>query len=152
MNVTKKFTPASDFLGRDEEASPLVAKAQTLNMLKAALAECLPANLAAHCSVANLRNGNLVVFAANNALAAKLKLVAASLPEKITRHTRGKAPQVTSVIVQVQPRPAAPQPPAKHLKLSPGASRVLGEFSSQLPDSELKNAIASLARRIREQG
>lgn len=147
MNFAKKFKPASDFLGDDEKANPLVVKAQALVLLKTALAESLPANLASQCSVANIRNGNLVIFAANNALAAKLRLVAVSLPEKIARLTQGKAPQVTSVTVQVQPRAGPSHDHPKRLELSPNAARVLDEFSMQLPESELKNAIKSLARR-----
>jgi len=121
----------------------LMPQAQRLMELRRIAARALPGNLLRSCSIANYKQGKVVIFAENSAVAAKLKLLAPTLRDHFVK----SAIEVTGIDVEVQPTNPAPPPPAKHTHLSSGAAQALTDLADQLPDSKLKSSINALADR-----
>lgn len=119
----------------------LMPQAQRLMELRRIAAGALPGNLLRSCSIANYKQGKVVIFAENSAVAAKLKLLAPTLRDHFVK----SAIEVTGIDVEVQPTNPPPEAPAKHTHLSPGAAQALSELAEQLPDSKLKSSINALA-------
>jgi hypothetical protein len=119
----------------------LMPQAQRLMELRRIAAGALPGNLLRSCSIANYKQGKVVIFAENSAVAAKLKLLAPTLRD----HFLKSAIEITGIDVEVQPTNPVPEPPAKHTHLSSGAAQALAELADQLPDSKLKSSINALA-------
>jgi hypothetical protein len=128
------------FLNQADAISALMPQAERLNELREILASLLPESLARHCSVANFKEGRVVVFAANGATAAKLKLMLPSLLEQLSR----RVTEVTGMEVAVQVPVSAPQTTDKYAKMSSDAVSELARLCEQLPDSELKSALARI--------
>jgi hypothetical protein len=137
----------SELLAQSDEYHPLMQHAQLLLDLRKALPKVLPGELARYCSIANYKNGRLVVFADNNAVAAKLKLLAAGLPAKLSGHLQATGNQVTAVAIEVQPRYAAPVAARKSAQLSEASANVIARFCDRITDENLRNAMKTLASR-----
>lgn len=123
--------------------SSLIPQAQRLIELRQVIAGLLPANLRRSSSIANYKQGKIVIFAENSAVAAKLKLLAPALQADLVK----SGVEVTAIEVQVQPANRPPPPPEKRAKLTQEACNQLTALSEQLPDSELKTAVQTLAGR-----
>jgi len=123
--------------------SSLIPQAQRLIELRQVVAGLLPAKLRGFASIANYKQGKIVIFAENSAVAAKLKLLAPALQADLVK----SGVEVTAIEVQVQPANRLPSPPQKRAVLTQGACDELAALSKQLPDSELKNAVMALAGR-----
>ncbi|MBI4293950.1 MAG: DUF721 domain-containing protein [Betaproteobacteria bacterium] len=121
----------------------LIPQAKRLLELRQLLSAALPPGLAPYCSVANWRPGRLVILAENNAIAAKLKLLRPTLTHYYLEH----GIEATVIDIRVQPGQAAHPRPKKIAALSRAAADSLSKLAVQLPDSELKTAIAELAKR-----
>ena len=96
-------------LSVDTELQPLVSKTRDLRALRGLVDGFLPPDLARLTRVANLRDGELVLHAANAAAAAKLRLLAGPLSAYLSERRW----QVNSVALRVQPnapRGAVPVP------------------------------------------
>ncbi|MGC9457089.1 MAG: DciA family protein [Halothiobacillaceae bacterium] len=121
----------------------LLAKARLLAGLDALLQEALPESLRGACHVANLRDGTLVVSAANAALATQLRFVAPRLVPALN----GRAPvKIDAIKARVLPgRTARPPRPAPR-KLSEQARRGIGETAAGLPPGRLRSALERLSR------
>jgi hypothetical protein len=133
------------FLTQPDAIASLMPQAQRLIELRKILAAALPETLARHCSIANYKQGKVVVFAANSAVAAKLKLLSPGLSEELSK----RAVEVTGLEVRVQPLNSEGQPVEKSAKMSIEAARAIGRLAGQLSDSELKTALARIAGRGR---
>jgi hypothetical protein len=134
------------FLNRPDGIAPLMPQARRLIELREILAAVLPESLARCCSIANYKQGKVVIFAANGAIAAKLKLMLPTLLEQLSK----RAIEVTGLEVCVQPLASGPQVVEKSSKMSLEAVSELARLCEQLPDSELKLAIRKLASRHRK--
>jgi hypothetical protein len=134
------------FLNQPDGIAPLMSQARRLIELREILAAVLPESLARSCSIANYKQGKVVIFAANGAIAAKLKLMLPTLSEQISK----RAFEVTGLEVCVQPLNSDPQVVEKYAKM--GVKAVLGlvRLCDQLPDSELKIALDKFASRHRK--
>jgi hypothetical protein len=128
------------FLNQADGIAALMPQAERLIELREILASLLPDSLARRCSVANYRQGRVVIFASNGATAAKLKLMLPSLLEQLS----GRAMQVTGLEVVVQAPEFEKQVIEKSAKMSLEAASGLAELCEQLPDSELKTALARI--------
>src|SRR5215472_462365 len=128
------------YLDQTEGVSSLMPQAERLLELRKILASLLPDSLARRCSVANYKQGRVVIFAANGAIAAKLKLMLPSLLEQLS----GRASQVTGLDVVVQARESEAQVTDKSAKITESATLALTALSEQLPDSELKTALSRI--------
>jgi hypothetical protein len=118
----------------------LMPQAKRLLELRQVLLETLPAPLAELASVANFRQGKVVIFAANSAIAAKLRLLGPGLRDRLVE--RGL--QVTALEIEVQPRQDTAALPQKAAVLTDAAREALTRLSTQLPDSQLKSSISAL--------
>ena len=129
------------FLNQAEGIAALMPQTERLIQLREILASLLPDSLARRCSVANFKQGRVIIFASNGAIAAKLKLMLPTLSEQISR----RATEVTGLEVVVQAPQSEPQVAEKSAKMSADAASELAQLSEQLPDSELKTAVSRIA-------
>jgi len=129
------------FLNQADAVSALMPQAERLIELREILSSLLPVSLARRCSVANYKQGRVVIFAANGATAAKLKLMLPALLEQLS----GRALEVTGMDVVVQALEPEPQVSEKSARISSEAASGLAELCEQLPDSELKTALSRIA-------
>jgi len=132
------------FLDHPEGIAPLMPQARRLIELRRIFATALPESLARYTSIANIKQGKLVIFAANGAVAAKLRLLSPALLEQVST----RATEVTGLEVRVQPSVGSVQVPEKSVKMSKIGAANLTQLCEQLPDSELKSAVNRLARRL----
>ncbi|MGB5080463.1 MAG: DUF721 domain-containing protein [Burkholderiales bacterium] len=133
------------FLDQPEGIAPLMPQARRLIELRRILAAVLPESLARWSSIANVKQGRVIIFAANGAVAAKLRLLSPALLEQLSK----RGTEVTGLEVRVQPSSPSLQAADKSAKMSSSGASSLEELCEQLPDSELKNAVGRLASRYR---
>jgi hypothetical protein len=122
----------------------LLPQAERLIELRRIYKQIVPQQLLRSSSIVNYKQGNAVIFAENNAIAAKIKLLSPRLVNDFSK--RGL--QVTGIRLEVQPR-QTPQPAQvqKRARLSLAGAESLQALAQRLPDSKLKQALADLARR-----
>lgn len=136
-------------LSAESELQPLVVKARELRALAGLVDVFLSPDLARQARVANFKDGELVLSAANPAAAAKFRLLAPAL----SRFLSERRWQVKSVSVRVQPRPSRGLPTgtdvAAHQKprLSANTLKSLRELHAGMADSPAREALASLIKR-----
>jgi len=136
-----------EFLSSAPETGRLVPQAAELLEIRQALRDLLPDTMRAFCEIARVKQGSVVIFAENNATAAKLRLISPTLLNELRR--RGM--QLTGIELRVQGgKSQAPQVPRRAVELSSAAGEALDQLSAQLPDSPLRTAIRSLARKARQ--
>lgn len=129
------------YLVQADGINALMPQAKRLLELRQVLLEVLPKPLADLATVANYRQGKIVIFAANSAIAAKLKLLGPTLRNRFV--TRGL--QVTALEIEVQPRQDPANATQKSAVLTETARQALSHLASQLTESELKSTISSMA-------
>ena len=131
---------AGAFLDRADDLG-LVSKAKRLLELRQAVTTLLPGSLSRSCTVANARQGRVVIFAESSVVAAKLKLLLPALRNQLVEAGQ----DVTAVVVEVQPptRRASTGPSPRQMSAS--AAAALQELSQSLPDSPLAQALSRLA-------
>ena len=134
------------FLTQLDGIASLMPQAKRLLELRAILAAVLPESLSRSCSIANYTQGKIIIFAANSAVAAKLKLMRPDLSDQLSK----RGVQVTGIDVEVQLPGPTPELIEKSAKISQDAAKSLTRLSTQLPDSELKNVLTKLARQKRD--
>jgi len=129
------------YLVQADGINSLMPQAKRLLELRQVLLEILPKQLANFATVANYRQGKIVIFAANSAIAAKLKLLGPVLMDRFT--TRGL--QVTALDIEVQPGPGTASTRPKEAVLTDTARQALAGLASQLAESKLKSTISAMA-------
>jgi len=129
-------------LDESGDVTALMPQAKRLITLRQILAEVLPSGLSQYCSVANWRRGRLVIFAENNSVAAKLRLLCPGL----VSHYLKRGTEVTAIDIRVQPSSSSRLTQQKQAVMTPAAAQALLSFAGQLADCELKTAVAALAR------
>lgn len=122
----------------------LLPQAERLIELRRIYSEIVPQQLLQSSSIVNYKQEKVIIFAENNAIAAKLRLLSPRLVNDFSK--RGM--HVTGIRLEVQPR----QEPRKELtakqaKLSPAAAESLQALAKRLPDSRLRQALAKMAAR-----
>src|SRR2546427_3378284 len=148
-SIRRTRTPMKNpyaFLDQPDGIAPLMPQARRLIELREILAAVLPESLARCCSIANFKQGKVVIFAANGAIAAKLKLMLPTLLEQLSK----RAIEVTGLEVCVQPLASDRQLVEKSAKMSVEAVSWLARLCEQLPDSELKITLVKIAARHRK--
>ena len=122
----------------------LLPQAERLIELRRIYAKIIPQQLLRSSSIVNYKQGKVVIFAENNAIAAKIKLLSPRLVNDFSK--RGL--EVTGIRLEVQPQ-QSPQKdaPQKHAVLSPAGAESLAALARRLPDSKLKQALRDLAGR-----
>jgi hypothetical protein len=133
------------FLSADGELQPVVAKARDLRHIAGLVGGFLPADLSGLFRVANHREGELVLIAANASAAAKLRLLSPTLSDYLTNQRI----QVNSVSVRVQPNSAraTSAAPQKSAHLSTRAVDSLSALHARLQPSPAREALGRLLER-----
>lgn len=131
------------YLSHADGINSLMPQAKRLLELRQVLLEVLPKPMADLATVVNYRQGKIVIFAANSAIAAKLKLLGPILKDRFV--ARGL--QVTALEIEVQPSQGTAGMPPKAAVLTDGAREALAILASQLTESQLKSTVSSMARR-----
>lgn len=132
-------------LSADGELQPVLAKARDLRTLGGLVDGFFPPDLARQVRVANIREGELVLAAANPAAAAKARLLAPSL----SRYLATQRWQVNSVSVRVQPTTLqVPQRKGqKSVQLSTASLEMLRRLHARMTDSAARQALGRLLAR-----
>lgn len=134
-----------EHLGRqDSLLSELLKQAEKWRRLDAAVKKLLPANLHPHFQTACIEDGRLVLLAANNMAASRLKMIAPSVLPQLA----GLDASIRSVSVRLVPKPEKP-PKTNTLHLSKAALESFGSAAAKLEKRhpELAEALANLVRR-----
>ncbi len=101
-----------------------------------------PDNLAKYSHAGSIKNQQLTVYANNNAVAAKIKLLIPSLLIKLEKQEC----EVTAIRIKVQVK-STPQPkPKTPKKLSPLAAKQLKQLGEKLSGTALGDALIKLAK------
>jgi len=117
-----------------------------LNDLQQSLQQVLPSQLLGAYRAGALKERQLIIYAINGAVAAKLKQQLPTLLKKLRQ--RGFDTTAIQVKVHVTP-PFAGRKHIKHTAISQAARTGLAHLASDLPDSPLKLALSRLLRRHR---
>ena len=124
--------------------SGLLPQVERLIEIRRIYSRLVPQQLLRSSAIVNYKQQKLVIFAENNAVAAKLRLLSPRLVDDFSK----SGVEVTGIRLEVQPRDANPAvTAAKTARLSPAGAHRLSELARQLPDSRLKQALADLSTR-----
>ncbi|HYC47937.1 MAG TPA: DciA family protein [Burkholderiales bacterium] len=134
--------PIGNLLGASDELRGLTARARRQQALQAVYARCAPPELAASSRVKNLKNGTLVVMAANAATAAKLRQLAPTLAGAMRKFE----PDVGTLRVEVLVTGYQRAPRSAKKPLGETAIARFDELARKMPDGGLKDAVARLVR------
>ena len=122
----------------------LLPQAERLIELRRIYSELVPQQLLRSSSIVNYKRQTVVIFAENNAIAAKLKLLSPRLINDFFK----RGVEVTGIRLEVQPRGIPEKEPAqKRAKLGAAGAESLEALAKRLPDSKLKQTIAAMAGR-----
>jgi hypothetical protein len=132
-------------LSAEGELQPVLAKARDLRALAGLVQGFFPADLARQVRVANYRDGEVVLVAANPAAGAKLRLLAPTL----SRFLSERRWQVNSVSIRVQPNSSrqASVAPQKTATLSTPTLDSLRALHERMADSPARAALGRLLAR-----
>lgn len=132
-------------LSAEGDLQPLLAKARDLRALAALVQVFFPADLARQVRVANYREGELVLVAANAAAGAKLRLLVPAL----SRFLSERRWQVNSVSLRVQPNSSRQVVVAsqKSAHLSTPTLDSLRALHERMAASPAREALGRLLRR-----
>lgn len=120
----------------------LLPQAERLIELRRIYSKLVPQQLLNSSAIVNYRQQNVIIFAENNAVAAKLRLLSPRLVNDFSKF----GVEVTGIRLEVQPR----QKPTKEASqkraiLSRVGAESLEALAKQLPESKLKQALAEMA-------
>lgn len=134
---------------RDQLLKGLLQQAQQWQRLDAQVKKLLPANLRAHFQTACVQEGRLVLLAANNMAASRLKMITPVLLPQL----QALREDIKEVGVRVVPKTPAP-PKTNSLKLSEAALSSFAQTAEDLGGRhpQLAEALAKLVAKHRSQG
>lgn len=138
-----------EHLSTAEGTARFAAHAQRLLRYQSLLASALPANLRDSARVANLRQGKLIIHAANAAVAAKLRQFAPRFADIFLKD----GAQLTQIEVKVQAMTPSQVRSKKEPLARPGVEReqALADMARNLPEgSPMKGPLERLVRTLRE--
>jgi hypothetical protein len=124
------------------ELQALNREIRQLMALQSVLAEVLPGNLATSASVALVKAGEMILFADNGAVAAKLR----QMVPRILISLRQRGYEITGIRLQVQVSIRDNPLPQKQISLSSEARSAIDLLSERLKASPLKAALKRLGR------
>ena len=124
------------------ELQALNREIRQLMAMQSVLAEVLPGNLATSASVALGKAGEMILFADNGAVAAKLRQMA----PRILISLRQRGYEITGIRLQVQVSIRDNPLPQKQISLSSEARNAIDLLSERLKASPLKAALKRLGR------
>ncbi len=125
----------------------LLDQGRRIARLNAALSRLLPAGLAGHCRVANLRDGILVLAADSPAWASRLRFHADKLLKSLNKECDLGAGRVRTIVVPAAALPTRRPIPRK--PISSHTARLIEQCADGIGDPALQAALRRLARRSR---
>jgi hypothetical protein len=139
----RKPQTLSELLGRTDAFLALRAGVEQVSALQRDLAELLPDYLGSNVDPGFIKDGVLALFAAHNALAARLRHIEPRL--LLDLQQRGWA--VNSLRIRVRPQSMKEETPAKQARMSPAGAEALQTLAETLEPSPLQEALARMAAR-----
>ena len=132
------------YLQSTDGAGKVLAHATLLARLARLYEEIAPAHLGQASSLANYKSGIVVIHASSGAVATKLRQMAPTLVDELSR----RGIECSGIQIKVQARRPAEQARVPTLKpLSVRTSRELAALSDSLPASPLRQALENLLTR-----
>ena len=127
---------------RNHRLLGLLQQSQQWRRLDAQVKQILPANLRAHFQVACIEEGCLVLLAANNMAASRLRMIAPGLLPQLQTLDR----RISQVRAKILPKPPE-QPRQNRLRMSDAALEALSDSAERLQHHpELAEALQQLVR------
>jgi hypothetical protein len=133
----------ADVLDRTDAFAPLRAGVEQVAALRRDLDKLLPDYLATNVEPGFIKEGVLALFAAHNALAARLRHIEPRLLADLQQ--RGWA--IDSLRIRVRPQPMKEPPAPKQARMSTVGATALHELAETLEPSPLQEALARMAAR-----
>ncbi|MBN3803749.1 DUF721 domain-containing protein [Paraburkholderia sp. Ac-20336] len=137
--------PLSEVLGRTDAFAALRAGVEQIAALEKDLRELLPDYLASSVEPGFIKDGVLALFAAHNALAARLR----HLEPRLLADLQQRGWPVHALKIRVRPQPLKEPPPVKQARMTPAGADALQALSESLAPSPLQEALARMAARHR---
>lgn len=138
--------PLAEVLNRTDAYAALRAGVEQIAALERDLAQLLPDYLATSVEPGFIKEGVLALFAAHNALAARLR----HLEPRLLSDLQQRGWPVQSLRIRVRPQPVKEAPPIKQARMTRAGAEALHELSESLEASPLKAALARMAARHRK--
>ena len=127
---------------------PMLERAKKLQRLEQAVLQLLPADLAAHCKVINLKNEILVLATSSSAWAARLRF---AIPELIKQLGCQYALNLHTVQVRIEPKELEIQKVRHHQPaLSMASGTLLAQTAQSVNHPALQEALYRLAAKARD--
>ncbi|WP_323121549.1 DciA family protein [Burkholderia alba] len=133
----------ADVLNRTDAYAALRAGVEQVTALRRDLGGLLPDYLANNVEPGFIKEGVLTLFAAHNALAARLRQVEPRLLSEL----QARGWPVAALKVRVRPQPAPEPPRIKEARMSPTGADALRQLADMLEPSPLQIALARMAAR-----
>jgi hypothetical protein len=135
--------PVSEVLNRTDAFAALRAGVEQIAALERDLTQLLPDYLAKSVEPGFIKDGVLALFAAHNALAARLR----HLEPRLVADLQQRGWAVNSLKVRVRPQPVKEPAPVKQARMTPAGADALRTLSESLATSPLQAALARMAAR-----
>lgn len=126
----------------------ILERAKALQRIGEQVAAILPAPLAAHVRVANLREDRLVMSADSAAWGTRLRYFRSAILERLTTGDLA----LRHLDISVSPRQREPRELRHPQPISAGVGRVLAATAEQIDDAALADALRRLARHAQTDG
>jgi hypothetical protein len=135
------------YLDSSAGIAALLPQAERLIELRRMYNELVPQQLLRSSSIVNYKRQTVVIFAENNAIAAKLKLLGSRLINDFSM----RGVEVTGIRLVVQPLGNALNAlTPKRARLSAAGAESLEALARRLPDSRLRQAVTELIERKKD--
>ena len=140
---TRRPQPVSEVLKRTDAFAALRAGVEQIASLEKDLRELLPDYLGSSVEPGFIKEGVLALFAAHNALAARLR----HLEPRLLSDLQQRGWSVNSLRIRVRPQAVKEPPPVKQARMTPAGADALHALSESLAPSPLQAALARMAAR-----
>jgi hypothetical protein len=140
---TRRPQPVSEVLKRTDAFAALRAGVEQIASLEKDLRELLPDYLGSSVEPGFIKDGVLALFAAHNALAARLR----HLEPRLLSDLQQRGWSVNSLRIRVRPQAVKEPPPVKQARMTPAGADALHALSESLAPSPLQAALARMAAR-----
>jgi hypothetical protein len=135
--------PLAEVLSRTDAFAPLRAGVEQIAAIQRDLNALLPDYLAASVEPGFIKDGTLALFAAHNALAARLR----HLEPRLVADLQARGWPLNNVRIRVRPQAVKEPAPPKQARMTPTGAAALMALSESMEPSPLQAALAKMAAR-----
>ncbi|WP_322106093.1 DciA family protein [Paraburkholderia sp. J41] len=133
----------TEVLSRTDAFAPLRAGVEQMTAMRRDLDALLPDYLAASVEPGFIKDGKLALFAAHNALAARLR----HLEPRLVADLQARGWALDGVRIRIRPQAVKDPAPPKQARMTPAGAAALQALSEHLEPSPLQAALARMAAR-----